>query len=526
MKAYYGSRFSPNMTSTPEGFLVAHNVPIARAGWYDYEPQEIGAPGNGPVKVYRDPSQVFSPAAMASFEGKPVTDNHPPNGVSPTDARLYVKGATQNVRQGSGDDADLLLADLVIFDASLIREIQNGKREVSAGYECDYEPNSNGTYSQHDIVGNHVAVVDKGRAGDRVKINDRRTSDMDNVEAAEKYGISEKKDGHRTPPEGYPADREQYADPVNYKYPLNGAHARDAIDYFNRPAERGKGDYTPAEWDKIGHRIVDACNKQDGGGYEIKDGHIVTPDDRRRKGNDRMPSNKNRPPLKAHGPVTNWLAAVGLKHWAQDAEPDELADTVDAMVEERTGDESAEEAKANEKAGMENKDADPNDAKFAALSAKIDEIMDMVKGMKDKTGDEKTAEEQLDAAIAQAENPSGNQEESHTIDPALIGDDAGVVLPESERPKSALNTVDRASHVVALKAIRSSLAAIPDPAVRKKVADAALATLKTSTTTYAAIDQATRQRATADAQKAAPVNMEDLGRQWAEQRNPHYKKNA
>lgn len=42
MKAFYGSRFSPHMTKTPEGFLICHSVPICRTGEQEYLPREIG----------------------------------------------------------------------------------------------------------------------------------------------------------------------------------------------------------------------------------------------------------------------------------------------------------------------------------------------------------------------------------------------------------------------------------------------------------------------------------------------------
>ncbi|MGO4147936.1 DUF2213 domain-containing protein, partial [Paenarthrobacter sp. YAF11_1] len=142
-------------------------------GWYEYLGEEIGADGmqGKVVKVYRSPEEVFSPAAMASFEGKVLTDEHPPEAVVPDNATRYTRGVVQNVRQGSGGDSDLLLADLVIYDQTLISEVQDGKREVSCGYDCVYEPfSSDGpdidqqTYQQRQICGNHVAVVKQGRA--------------------------------------------------------------------------------------------------------------------------------------------------------------------------------------------------------------------------------------------------------------------------------------------------------------------------------------------------------------------------
>jgi hypothetical protein len=58
------------------------------------------------------------------------------------------------------------------MEAGLINDIQNGKREVSCGYDCLWVPRDDGTFEQQEIVGNHVAVVQNGRAGSRVAIKD------------------------------------------------------------------------------------------------------------------------------------------------------------------------------------------------------------------------------------------------------------------------------------------------------------------------------------------------------------------
>lgn len=172
MLAYYGSRISEHMTKTPEGFLICHDVPIARTGRQDYLPAEIGQAGTELVPVYRTEEEVFSPGAMASFEGKPVTADHPPTAVMPDNFGIYLKGHAQNVRRGKGADADLLMADLFIDDRDLIRQIDDGLREVSCGYECDYVPDEQGRLIQRRIRGNHVAIVEAGRAGSRVSIKD------------------------------------------------------------------------------------------------------------------------------------------------------------------------------------------------------------------------------------------------------------------------------------------------------------------------------------------------------------------
>lgn len=179
MLQYYGYTISPNQVETGEGFLICRNVPIARTGTQEYLGREIGLDGEDAEKVitvHRNPEDVFSSPALASFEGKPVTNDHPPDLIGPDDVAVYEKGHAQNIRRGAGEWADYMLADLHIHDRELIDAVQGGKREISCGYECEYEPIGDGTYLQKNIRGNHVAVVDRGRAGKRAAILDSDTT--------------------------------------------------------------------------------------------------------------------------------------------------------------------------------------------------------------------------------------------------------------------------------------------------------------------------------------------------------------
>lgn len=175
MISYYGYELSPNQIETGEGFLICKNVPIARTGEQSYMGSEIGLDGADAGKVFRvfrPPEEVFSKAAMASFEGKPLTNDHPPGLIGPDDVSIYEKGHVQNVRKGSGEWEGYVLADLHVHDQELIDAIQSGKREISCGYDFDPIKNEDGTYTQHNIRGNHVAVVERGRAGKRAAILD------------------------------------------------------------------------------------------------------------------------------------------------------------------------------------------------------------------------------------------------------------------------------------------------------------------------------------------------------------------
>ena len=172
--AYYGSRISDSISRTPEGFLICRDVPIARVGVQDYLGREIGQEEQPEevFKVNRPAKEVFDRAAVASFEGKPVTDNHPDEDVTAENYSKYIKGVVRDVRKGSGQFDGCLVADLVIHDGALVRAIQDGKREISCGYNCLWVPTGDHTLEQREIRGNHVAVVDKGRAGHGVAIHD------------------------------------------------------------------------------------------------------------------------------------------------------------------------------------------------------------------------------------------------------------------------------------------------------------------------------------------------------------------
>ena len=170
---YYGNQISENISRRePEGYLLCLNVPVARTGMQEYLPEELGL-GSGPgfIQVYRPEEEVFAPETMASFEAVPVTNDHPRDGVDLDNIRRLQAGHAQNVRRGSGEEADLLLADLVITDERLIEAILGGKREISCGYTYELAE-ENGRYIQRKIRGNHIAVVDAGRAGLRVSIKD------------------------------------------------------------------------------------------------------------------------------------------------------------------------------------------------------------------------------------------------------------------------------------------------------------------------------------------------------------------
>lgn len=170
MLAYYGTAISDHITKKPSGGIICTDVPIARTGTQDYFAQELKLGGDPErvVQVAREPEEVFAASALASFEGCPVTDGHPPENITAESFGAYARGHAQNIRRSG----EYVIADLHIDDAALASDVLNNiKRQVSCGYVCTYEP-SGGGYVQKGILGNHIAIVPMGRAGASVSIKD------------------------------------------------------------------------------------------------------------------------------------------------------------------------------------------------------------------------------------------------------------------------------------------------------------------------------------------------------------------
>jgi uncharacterized protein len=165
---------------TKDGFMAVR-AKAARAGVYDYlgvevDPQGTRFKADQVVKVYRPADEVFATDSIASFIAKPVTNDHPTVAVTADNWKQHTRGAVM----GALRDGDYLAFDLTIMDAAAIADVDAGKRELSNGYTCTLDfasgtaPDGQ-TYDavQRNIRGNHVAIVDRGRAGSECKISDR-----------------------------------------------------------------------------------------------------------------------------------------------------------------------------------------------------------------------------------------------------------------------------------------------------------------------------------------------------------------
>lgn len=167
---------------TPEGYLYCEGVPIARTGALAYradEMPEIPTDGRSPMVIMeREPEVLFHPETISSFQGKDVTIEHPSELLSPDTWRGESVGTVLNPRRGDGAETHYLLADLIIKDKEAIDEIEKGLVEVSCGYDADREPIRPGIGRFKAILGNHVALVEKGRCGPTCAIGDSEETTM------------------------------------------------------------------------------------------------------------------------------------------------------------------------------------------------------------------------------------------------------------------------------------------------------------------------------------------------------------
>lgn len=160
---------------TEDGYLVT-TARSVRTGIQLYAGQEVGRPDMAVVRVYRDAAEVFAPNSLQSFSHAPVTINHPDEAVTADNWKELSAG---EVSTAAKQDGEWIMLPLILKDKKAIVEVEQGKRELSAGYTCslDWTPGTTAggqSYDaqQRDIKINHLALVDRARAGSQARIGD------------------------------------------------------------------------------------------------------------------------------------------------------------------------------------------------------------------------------------------------------------------------------------------------------------------------------------------------------------------
>lgn len=163
-------RIKGRVRKTDEGYLDGDAI-ITRTGVFVYR-----NPLTGQVvsRELRHPDDVFKKDSLDTLKMVPITNRHPNTDVNAKNAKRFTVGTTgENVRHDSQD----VMNNIKITDQQTIQDIENGRQELSAGYFTNIIK-EDGIYNgekydhrQTDIRYNHVAVTEKGRAGESVRLN-------------------------------------------------------------------------------------------------------------------------------------------------------------------------------------------------------------------------------------------------------------------------------------------------------------------------------------------------------------------
>jgi len=146
------------------GFLYCKNSILGNIGVQKYLGKEIGLKDKEAEKVIemvRDEESVFNKDSMSSFEGKPITLFHPKSKVNSKNYKKYLVGSIKDVKR----EEENLSSDIVIYDEYTIDKVKKGElKDLSLGYKAKIVEMADGRYKQTDIIINHLAIVEDGRA--------------------------------------------------------------------------------------------------------------------------------------------------------------------------------------------------------------------------------------------------------------------------------------------------------------------------------------------------------------------------
>ena len=220
---------------TPEGYLIDHPI-LTRVGIFEYK-----NPDGSIRRELRLPEEVFAPESLASYKGKPVILTHEAGMIDSDNVQQEQIGTILSEGMQDGDN---VRAQIIIHDA---RKLDYGLRELSLGYSLDLEEVPGEWQGQpydaiqRNIRVNHLALVEKARAGDSARLN------IDGEDTkAEKGGntMSKRKDG--LTPEEIAQLVEEYKKRKEQRM-LNNQPAADAEGEEDTSENQDEGEETAAD---------------------------------------------------------------------------------------------------------------------------------------------------------------------------------------------------------------------------------------------------------------------------------------
>lgn len=150
---------------TPEGYLIDNPI-LTRVGIFEYH-----NPDGTIRRELRLPEEVFAAESLASYKGKPVILTHEAGLVDVDNVQQEHIGT---ILSEGVQDGDNVRAQIVIHDAE---SLSYGLRELSLGY-TQTPDETPGVWNgqpydaiQRNIQINHLALVEKARAGEQARLN-------------------------------------------------------------------------------------------------------------------------------------------------------------------------------------------------------------------------------------------------------------------------------------------------------------------------------------------------------------------
>ncbi len=150
---------------TPEGYLIDNPI-LTRVGIFEYH-----NPDGTIRRELRLPEEVFAAESLASYKGKPVILTHEAGLVDVENVQQEHIGT---ILSEGIQDGDNVRAQIVIHDEE---SLDYGLRELSLGY-TQTPDETPGVWNgqpydaiQRNIQINHLALVEKARAGEQARLN-------------------------------------------------------------------------------------------------------------------------------------------------------------------------------------------------------------------------------------------------------------------------------------------------------------------------------------------------------------------
>lgn len=182
---------------TDEGYLVDHPI-VTSVGIFVYH-----NPDGSERRELRLPEEVFAEKSLASYKGKPIIVTHDAGYVDTDNVKEESIGTILSEGYRDGDD---VRAEIIIHDTDSLKKYK--MRELSCGYNLRLDETP-GVWEgqpydaiQRDIEINHLALVDKARAGEQARLNiDGQGHDCMKGEKLNMEKTTKRTDGAPTPEE-------------------------------------------------------------------------------------------------------------------------------------------------------------------------------------------------------------------------------------------------------------------------------------------------------------------------------------